>query len=972
MSKMHLRNYLVLIITSLVVGATALIAGVLYFSLRQNLINEFNERVFAEGRQAGLQLEGFLARTKNRLKELSLDNTVRVTLMLGVDQQLKEHLTRIYRTDSGPRFYVWRDKDKKIFSADGKPFDSKVVAPLLAAAPYLAGIQQDIKGRFRVAYSLPIQRKNEKIGSAAVIFYFHDDEDLIKELGPDTGRGQLVFQDSNRLWDLFTGQAVQVDGGDINASDIQSITKLTVAGNELIAVPLSPNLPNLRCFASTQRLRDSQAQILWLISALAAGVMLFAALISVLLSRKLAQPLKDLSQWALEVAKGRSTVQANSNAGSNISEVEQLRSSLSTMLANLNEAEEFKRYQVLFDGVSDGVFIHTLSGTILEANEVALGMFGLQKEQLGKCKVQLFIPEDQLQVQENSRQQLVDNQSHSVFELDVITSAGNIIPTEIHARKIFYRDQEVILCVLRDISDRKRAESDLKQSERKYRTTFQAIPDSITISDLETGAFLEVNEGFTQISGYGREEVIGRSVLDLNLFKNPDDRAKLVEGVRKFGWIQELEIPYVHKQGNVLDIAIAAKPIEYGGKLCLLTVGRDITSFKAAEAQRRQLQSELQHAQKMQAVGTLAGGVAHDFNNVLQAISGYVELITAHTDTSSAQANQLNQIRNSVERASDLVRQLLTFSRKLEPVLKPLDINNEVSQAVRLLERTIPKMITIDFHPGHDLGLVNGDATQLEQVLLNLGANARDAMPTGGMLFIHTQKLTIEANHEHTRVDLAPGEYVLLTVRDTGVGIDEGSIEHIFEPFFTTKDLGRGTGLGLATAFGIVESHKGKILCRSQLDRGTTFELYLPALKSEMLNSYLLAPKTESAPIEGSGTILLVDDEQAVTAVAAEIMGSYGFKMLTAACGEEALDLFKTSMENLDLVIMDLGMPGMGGKACLKEMLKIKPHLKIIIASGYSDPDVERDVTASGAAAFIRKPYQFKDMLVKLNQVMNS
>jgi PAS domain S-box-containing protein len=971
MGKMHLRNYLVLIITGLAVGATVLIAGVLFFSLRQNLINEFNDRVQAEGRQAGLELESFLARTRNRLKELSLDNTVRVTLMLGVDQQLQEHLTRTYRTDSGPHFYVCGEKDKKIFSADGTSFDRKVVAPLLAAAPYLAGIQQDLKGRFRAAYSLPIYRKSEKIGSAAVLFYFHDDEKLVKELGPETNKGQLVFQGGNRFWDLITGQTMKVDESDINPLDIRSFSKLIVAGNEVMAVPLGPNFRGLLYFASTKTLKDSQLHILWLISVLAAGVALLAALISVLLSRKLAKPLNDLSGWAREVAKGNSAIQDNSNAGSNILEVDQLRASLSTMLDNLNKAEEFKRYQVLFDGVSDAVFIHTVGGTILEANQVALNMFGLQKEQLGKCKAQQLVPQSQIQLLNNSRRQLIEQQNQAVFEIDTITPGGNIIPTEIHARKICYRDQEVILSVVRDISDRKRAEYDLRQSERKYRTTFQAIPDSITISDLETGVYLEVNEGFTQISGYDREEVIGKSVLELKLFKNPDDRAKLVEGIKQFGRVQELELPYIDKQGKVLDIAVTAKPIEYGGRKCILSVGRDITSFKAAEAQRKQLQSELQHAKKMQAIGTLAGGVAHDFNNVLQVISGYVELMKIYTDTSDTQAKHLKQIMSSVDRARDLVRQLLTFSRKVEPVLKPLDINQEVSLAVGLLERMIPKMINIEFHPGHDLRLVNGDATQLEQVLLNLGANARDAMPSGGKLFIHTGNITIGANHEQARLDLAPGEYVLLTVKDTGRGIQEESLEHIFEPFFTTKDVGRGTGLGLATVFGIVESHKGKILCKSKLNHGTAFEIFLPALKAEQPEIYLLAPKTEPVSLEGKGTILLVDDEQALTDAAAEFMKQYGFTVLTGSSGEEALDVFNSNRESVDLVIMDLGMPGMGGKACLQELLKINPHLNVIIASGYADPAVEHDVTALGACSFVRKPYQFKDILTKVHQFIN-
>ncbi len=971
MRKLHLRNYLVLIITSLAVGTTILIAGVLYITLRQNLVKEFEERVGAESRQVGLELDSYLASIRNRLKELSLDNTVRVTLMLGVDQQLKEHLVRAYGSESGPRFFVARDSGNKIFSADGKPFTKDPVAHLLAIALSFSGIEQDPKGRFRATYSLPINRQSEKIGTAAAIFRFHDDNNLIKRLGPDGKRGRLVFQKDGNLWDLFTGQTIKADSGDSKVAPILSVAYLTMEGSAGIALPLGPAFPHLLYFSSTKTLQDAQTRIFWLISALATGVLLLAALIALLVSRKLAQPLNDLSQWALEVAQGHESFQARSSTASGIVEVEQLRSSLTTMMINLHKAEEFKRYQVLFDGVSDAVLIHTSDGTILEANEVALRMLGLQREQLGTCNAQNYIPQSQIGVLENSRRQLNELKDQSVFELEIITPEGNIIPTEVHARKIIYRDQEVILSVIRDVSDRKRAESELRQSERKYRATFHAMPDSITITELDTGIYIEANEGFTQHTGYDRQEVLGRSALDLNLFKNPEDREKLIDGIKRFGRVQELDISYVNKNGIAKNMMLTAKPIDYEGEKCILTVGRDVTAFKAAEAQKKQLQAELQHAKKMEAVGTLAGGIAHDFNNALQAISGYVEMLTSHPDTSSYQQRHLYPIQSSVSRARDLVRQLLTFSRKVEPVLRPLDINNEVSQAVRLLERTIPKMISIDFHPGENLRLINGDATQLEQVLLNLGANARDAMPSGGKLIISTKNITADEISHHTHLDIDPGDYVLLTVKDTGCGIENERVEHIFEPFFTTKDVGQGTGLGLATAFGIVESHKGKIICKSQPDQGTTFEIYLPTLEDQ--SKVDLPPEQPSTKsIKGRGTILLVDDEKVVTTVAAEFMEQYGFKVLTAGSGEQALALFETNGKEVDLVIMDLGMPGMGGEACLKELLKINSQLSIIVASGYADAEVEREVMASGATAFIRKPYQFKDMLAKVNQIISS
>ena len=332
----------------------------------------------------------------------------------------------------------------------------------------------------------------------------------------------------------------------------------------------------------------------------------------------------------------------------------------------------------------------------------------------------------------------------------------------------------------------------------------------------------------------------------------------------------------------------------------MVGISTDITERKRAEAEREKLQTQLQQAQKMEAVGTLAGGIAHDFNNLLQAINGYTQLLMMEKTKDDPEYKSLNEIFKSSSRAAELVRQLLLFSRKAEAVRKPVELNHEVEEARKILERTIPKMVNIEVHTGGRLSNLMADPVQIEQILLNLGKNAADAMPYGGKLIFETENITIDDEYCRNHLGAEPGNYVLLTVTDTGEGIDDETKEKIFEPFFTTKEFGKGTGLGLASVYGIVKEHGGYIMCYSEVGIGTTFKIYLPAMEE---------PKTEpdikvsdERPKGGTETILLVDDESSIRDFASQVLLKFGYSPLTAASGEEALEIYSNHRDEIDLV----------------------------------------------------------------------
>jgi PAS domain S-box-containing protein len=518
-----------------------------------------------------------------------------------------------------------------------------------------------------------------------------------------------------------------------------------------------------------------------------------------------------------------------------------------------------------------------------------------------------------------------------------------------------------ILGISRDVTERKAVEDALRESEEKFRRMVELIPDLIAIH--QDGRILFVNpKGAELLGAKTPNEIIGRSIND---FVRPDGIDLSPEGMaglfHEGGQSPRYELKIRRLDGREMDFEVTGIVFRHDGRPAVQLLARDITERKVMENQLRQ-------ATKMEAVGTLAGGVAHDFNNLLQAINGYTQIMLLDKTAGDPDRENLTAIYRAGDRAAQLVRQLLLFSRKADSVRRVVDLNQEVEQSRLILERTLPRMIEIELHLAGRLWPIKADPVQIEQILLNLGGNAADSMPGGGRLIIETANMAINEDFSNSHLGATSGHYVLLTVADTGHGMDQETMEHVFEPFYTTKAVGKGTGLGLASVYGIVKSHGGYISCYSQVGSGTVFKIYLPAMAG---TAALPTAEAAPSPVGGTEAILLVDDEAAIREFAAQALTRFGYTVRTAATGEEALEIYAGHGDSLDLVVLDIGMPGMGGLKCLQEILVIDPSAQVLVASGYSVDDQVKTALAAGAADYIGKPYHLKDFFDKVRSALD-
>jgi signal transduction histidine kinase len=408
-----------------------------------------------------------------------------------------------------------------------------------------------------------------------------------------------------------------------------------------------------------------------------------------------------------------------------------------------------------------------------------------------------------------------------------------------------------------------------------------------------------------------------------------------------------------------------------GHVLGLIGVILDITERKRAEDEREALRKQLFQAQKMEAIGTLTGGIAHDFNNLLTIINGYTELVLSEKTSDDPCHSDLQKVLETGRKGAELVQRLLALSKKAETNPQPLDLNRTVENSVALMMRTLPKMIEIETVLGKDLSLVNADAAQVDQVLMNLCINAKEAMPEGGKLRIETKNVIMDAADCKFKVNARPGPHVAVEVTDTGTGMDEETLGRLFDPFFTTKgwDFKKGTGLSLTVAKGIVEQHGGWITCESEPGKGTTFRIHFPAIvEAPTAEKPVLVPTT----LAGSGRILLVDDEEYVRDLGKRILERANYTVIIAANGTEALEIYDREWPTIGLVILDLIMPQMSGEKCLEELYKINPYAKVVVSSGHSVDPNERIHLAARAKGFVNKPYQMNRLLEVVGEVLDA
>jgi two-component system cell cycle sensor histidine kinase/response regulator CckA len=525
--------------------------------------------------------------------------------------------------------------------------------------------------------------------------------------------------------------------------------------------------------------------------------------------------------------------------------------------------------------------------------------------------------------------------------------------------------------LIADITERKQAEEEAQKSRDQLQSIFRAAPIGIGVVIDRTATF--VNQRFIEMLGYTRDELIGQNARMIY----PSDEEYEWVGREKYEQIREkgigtLETRLKCKDGKIIDILLSSCPINPQDLSQGVTfTALDITERKQAEEEKEKLQSQLLQAQKMEAIGRLTGGIAHDFNNLLTAINGFAELAQHKLAPDDPLQDMLGYILASGQRAADLIRQLLAFSSKqiIEP--KIVSLNSLITDLeAMLLRRIIGEDIQIETTLASDLWPIKVDPAQIEQVIVNLAVNARDAMPDGGKLTIETANVVLDNNDLADQLEIQPGEYILLAVSDTGKGMSEVVLEHIFEPFFTTKERDKGTGLGLATVYGIVKQNEGDIKVYSEEDQGTTFKIYLPHA-GEALQSAPRAKIKGKMPV-GSETILLVEDDAQVRDLARQILAGQGYKVLETENGREALQLTDRYPDPIHLLLTDVVMPDINGRALAEQLLQTRPNLKTIFISGYTDETIAHHGVLDPEITLLQKPFSPMDLARKVREILDA
>ena len=515
---------------------------------------------------------------------------------------------------------------------------------------------------------------------------------------------------------------------------------------------------------------------------------------------------------------------------------------------------------------------------------------------------------------------------------------------------------------IRDITESKQAEEALRQSEARYRELVQNANSMIVRIDAE-GKITFFNEFAQRFFGYTEDEIIGKNVIGTIVPEKDRSGSDLAAMIKDIGLNPAKYVTNENenmcKNGERIWVSWTNKAIRDKNRnvVEILCIGNDVT-------ERKQLEKQLHHALKMESIGTLAGGIAHDFNNMLMSILGNTSLMILNTDPGSPNYKRLKTIEKQIESGSKLTSQLLGYARKENYELKPLDLNHLIKDSSEIFEKT-RKDISIKLELFPDLLSVEADRNQVEQILWNLYVNASDAMPAGGNFIIRT----FNTNHIEMGTKLhipKTGKYVLLTVTDTGVGMDKKTQERIFDPFFTTKEMGRGTGLGLASVYGIIKGHAGYIDVESGKGEGTTFSIYLPVSEQIVKN----AVKHSDMVVKGTEAILLVDDEEVVLDVGRDLLEIMGYRVFSAGDGHDALEVYKKNKEEIDIVILDMVMPGMSGDKVYDELKKINSDIKILLSTGYSSDGQASEILRRGYNGFIQKPFSMRKLSVKIKEIL--
>src|SRR6056297_17219 len=633
----------------------------------------------------------------------------------------------------------------------------------------------------------------------------------------------------------------------------------------------------------------------------------------------------------------------------------------------IRESEE--KYSNLFLYSNEGIFIHDLDGRILDVNNKALELFEYSKEEMLALDIFSLHPEEQ---RDNSRKMFekITEDGFVDFELDFIRKNGERFPAEVSSSIFEINGEKVVQGLVRDITRRKEAEAVL----RNYRTLVETMNDGVAIVDGQLHISY-VNNALCRMSGYNADEIIGRPAIE---FLDADNQQRLEAEVAN--WPQSdthvFEIDWIGKDERALSSIVSPNPIfndegEFAGFMGIVT---DISDLKKARMEKEQFQEQLYHSQKMEAIGTLAGGVAHDFNNYLTTILGCADLMALKKNEPEKQEKYLQEIKNAADHSAALTRQLLAFSRRQILEKTPMNINEGVRNMEKMLQRLIGENIELKTELAADLKQVHADPAQMEQIILNLVVNARDAMPEGGRLRIITENTEIDEFYSRQFTYARPGEFVCLTFEDSGCGMAPEVVGNIFEPFFTTKVSTQGTGLGLSVVYGVVKQHDGWINVYSEPSHGTRFKIFLPALTDKTIRPQrkeVTDYQSIQTEYQGSGErILLVEDQQEVREMIHSALQTNGYEVETVTSVAEANEMVAREKENFDLLFSDVVLPDGNGIDLAKEITSKDSKIKVLLSSGYTEEKARIDIIEKNHFHFLQKPYPLGKMLKKVTETL--
>ncbi|MBN1225597.1 MAG: PAS domain S-box protein [Deltaproteobacteria bacterium] len=642
-------------------------------------------------------------------------------------------------------------------------------------------------------------------------------------------------------------------------------------------------------------------------------------------------------------------------------EIEELKKTVTA----LRESEE--KFRAVTEQSPNMIFINK-KGSIAYANARCEEIMGYTRDEFYAPDfdfLSLIAPESR-QLIRSSFERHMKGQDIEPYEYVLINKKGEKIDAIITSKLITYGDDIAIVGIVTDITEHKQVLEALRESEEKYRDLYDEAPVGYMELDTE-GRITNVNKKTLEMLGYTYEEMAGQFLWTFVLEEGTRERikAKLCGDLPPS---KNLERNYKQKGGTTIPVLIEDIHLrDRNGRVNGIRIAvRDITDLKRAEEEKKKLEAQLVYAQRMDSIGTLAGGIAHNFNNLLMGIQGYTSIMLFNTDSGHPQYNYLMNIEKLVKNGSRLTAQLIGYAMKGKYKITSLNLNHLVENTSNTFGAT-SKKIRVHRELDEQLYRINADQGQIEHVLLSLFINAADAMADGGDLFLKTMNITNEdiAGKDY---NLKPGDYVLLTVRDTGVGMDKETIKRIFEPFFTTKGLAYGTGLGLSSAYGIVKGHGGIIDVDSEKGKGTTFSIYLLATAEKIKEEKVLSYE----PVKGEGVILLVDDEDIVLDSGNEMLKILGYEVLTAIGGEEALELYEKNQEKIDMVLLDMVMPGIGGGHTFDRIKEINPEVKVLLSSGYSIDGEAKEILNRGCNGFIQKPFNLAKLSQSIKEVLKN